>query len=98
MIGIGGTHNFKMTALVRGVLWTFEGATKMKGRVVDEVDVDVRRLVVLAILRGTVDQILEATHAKNWPSGSRSPAISLFTRRSRASDMMERETGLRNWM
>jgi hypothetical protein len=54
MIGMGGTHNFKMTALVRGVLWTFEGATKMKGRVVDELDVDVRRLVVLAILRGTV--------------------------------------------
>lgn len=43
------THNCKMTARIRGVLWTIKGAAKMEGRIVDEVNVDFRRLVVLAV-------------------------------------------------
>jgi hypothetical protein len=47
------THNCKMTAFIRGVLWTIKGAAKMERRVVDEVNVDFRRLVVLAVLTST---------------------------------------------
>jgi hypothetical protein len=47
MIGI--THDFEVPAFVRGVLWAIKGAAKMEGRVVDEIDVNVRRLVIFAV-------------------------------------------------
>jgi hypothetical protein len=46
---IGITHNFEVPAFVRGVLWAIKGAAEMEGRVVDEIDVDVRRLVIFAV-------------------------------------------------
>jgi hypothetical protein len=51
MVGKEGTHNCKVTAIIRSILWTIKGAAKMKRRVVDEINVDFRRLVVLAIWR-----------------------------------------------
>jgi|SRR6266850_130084 len=58
MIGI--THNLKVPAFVRGVLWTIEGAAKMERRVVDEIDVDVRRLVIFAVWASTVNRVERA--------------------------------------
>ena len=43
------THDFKMAAIVGGVLWAIEGTTEMKGGIVDEIDVNVRGLVILAV-------------------------------------------------
>lgn len=48
---VGKTHNCKVTAFIRSVLWAIKGTAKMKRRVVDEINVDFRRLVVLAIWR-----------------------------------------------
>jgi hypothetical protein len=47
---IDETHDFKVTTLVGGVLWAVKGTAKMKWGVVDEFDVDVGRLVILAVL------------------------------------------------
>jgi hypothetical protein len=54
---IGLTHNFKVPAFVRGVLWTIEGAAKMERRVVDEIDIDVRRLVIFAVWASTISRV-----------------------------------------
>ena len=63
IVGKEKTHNCKVTAIIRRVLWAIKGAAKMKGRVVDEINVDIRRLVVLAILVGATDQ--KKTHKKH---------------------------------
>ena len=85
------THNFKVPAVVRGVLRTIEGAAKMERRVVDEIDVDVRRLVIFAVCASTVNQVERERESVG------APAISLFTRRSRASDMIECRKELEKW-
>jgi hypothetical protein len=46
------THDVKMAAFVRGVLWAIKRTAEMKGRIVDELDVDVDRRIILAVLRG----------------------------------------------
>jgi hypothetical protein len=43
------THDVEMAAFVRGVLWAMKRTTEMKGRIVDELDVDVGCLVTLTI-------------------------------------------------
>jgi hypothetical protein len=48
--GIGETHNFKVTTFIGGVLWAIKGAAKMKWGIIDKVDVDVGRLVILTVL------------------------------------------------
>lgn len=53
---IGETHNFKVTTFIRAVLWSFKGATKMRVGIVDELKVDVRRLVIITDLVCTADQ------------------------------------------
>ena len=50
---ISETHDLEVATLIRGVLWTLEGAAKVKWRVVDELDVDVRRLVIFTIFGGS---------------------------------------------
>jgi hypothetical protein len=49
----GETHNFKVTTLIGSILWALKGTTKVKGRVIDELDIDIGRLVILTVLVGT---------------------------------------------
>ena len=44
-----------MTTLIRTVLWALKGATKMERRVVDDIDLDIRRLVVITFWVSTAD-------------------------------------------
>lgn len=41
--------------LVRSVLWALKGSVKMEGRIVDELDPDICRLVLIAYLVNTAD-------------------------------------------
>jgi hypothetical protein len=79
------THDFKMATFVRGVLWAVERSTKMKGRIVDEIYVDVGRLVIIAGLMNLHHQITAYMRRRGISSA---PAISLFILRSRASEDM----------
>ncbi len=47
---IDETHDFKVATIVRGVLWAVERTTEMKRRIVDELDVNVGRFIILAVL------------------------------------------------
>jgi hypothetical protein len=44
-----------MTTLIWTVLWALKGATKMERRVVDDIDLDIRRLVMITLWVSTVD-------------------------------------------
>ena len=53
----GETHNFKVTTLIGSILWALKGTTEMKRRVIDELDIDIGRLVILTVLGTTVSEI-----------------------------------------
>jgi hypothetical protein len=44
-----------MTTLIRTVLWALKGATEMERRIVDNIDLDIRRLVVITFWVSTAD-------------------------------------------
>jgi len=46
---VEGAHDFKFAALIRGIFWSRKGSFKMEGGVVDEFEVYIRGLVVLAV-------------------------------------------------
>jgi hypothetical protein len=50
---ISGTYYFEMTSLVETVSWALKRAAKMKGRIVNELDVDICRLVMITFLVST---------------------------------------------
>lgn len=43
------SHDFEMTTLICSSIGTFKGALQMKWRIVDQVNADIRRSVVLAV-------------------------------------------------
>ena len=76
------TYNIKASAFIRRILGPEEGSLEMERRVFYQLDLDVGRLVVLAICNPshTIGHVDADSCSKVDV-----PAISLFTRRKRAS-------------
>ena len=61
---IDGKHHFEVTTLIGTISWTFKGAPKMKGRIVDELDIDIRRTVIVAALESSNQSQSDRAHKK----------------------------------
>ena len=86
----GGTHDLESTALVGRVFGAIEGPDEVERVVVDEVDGHPRRLVVLAVCATSPRFRARSATTIACIFAAYAPAISLFTLRSRALDMLDR--------
>jgi hypothetical protein len=83
---IDGKHHFEVTTLIGTISWTFKRTSKMKGRIVDELDIDIRRPVIVAALESSNQSQSDGAH-KKINSASVVRAISLIIRRYSTSGM-----------
>lgn len=78
------TYDIEASTLVRRTLGSLKGTLEVEGRIINQVDLDVGCLVILAICsanpRISSIHAIVASNSKVYV-----PAISLFTRRKRAS-------------
>ena len=63
------TYNVKMTTLVRCILGSLKGALEVERRIIHQLDLDVGRLVVLAICDPQVTTVLATRTPVPAPSG-----------------------------
>ena len=78
------TYDIKASTLVRRTLGPLKGTLEVEGRIINQVDLDIGRLVILAICNAKPR--ISSIHAGVAPKSEvYVPAISLFTRRKRAS-------------
>jgi len=62
--GIDGKHHFEVTTLIGTISRIFKGTSKMKGRIVDELDIDIRRTVIVAALASSSQSQSDGAHKK----------------------------------
>ena len=67
------THDFEVASLVRRAFWAGERALQMEGRLVNEVDLHIRRLVVLAVCEEA--RVKAGYAAISWYAHQRSPCL-----------------------